>query len=163
MSEYVTIASADFRARCWISGTCKDKDGNLTYKTGCWHERHHHHRWVRESEIEGWGKELRTVVTIPLVKLIFRQQFAFKTFPALEDLMPDREWVKATKRIAAIAAEAEKWQMEHLQNTKTQKSGFVQLADVSRRAFQTMQRRSRNTHLHADHAAIAKRIIGDRT
>ena len=161
--EYVTIASADFRARCWISGTTKDKEGKITYRTGCWHERHHHHPWVRESEIEGWSKELRTAIVIPLKKLIFRQQYAFKTFPALEDLMPGREWVEAHKRMAVIAAEAAEWQDENLTKTKAAKTGFVQLADVSRRSFQAMQRRSRNTHLHADHAAIAKRIIGDRT
>lgn len=163
MSEYVTIASADFRARCWISGTTKDKDGKITFRTGCWHERHHHHPWVRESEIEGWGKDLRTAVALPLTRLILSQQHAFRAFPDLEDLMPDREWVEAHKRMARIATEAAEWQDENLTKTKAVKAGFVQLADVSRRSFQMMQRRSRNLSMHMDHAAIAKRIIGDRS
>ena len=163
MSDYVTLASADFRARCWISGTTKDKDGKLTHRNGCWHERHHDHPWVRESEIEGWARELRSAVLLPLKKIIFGQQHAFRAFPPLEDLMPGRDWVDDHKRMARIAAEAADWQDDNLAKTKMAKTGLVQLADVSRRAFGKMQLRSPNRGLHVDHAAVAKRIIGDRS
>lgn len=161
MADSLSVEYCDFRARCWVCGTTKDKEGNLTYRSATWHERHHHHPWVRESEMEGWGRELRSVVIPNLTRIIFRQQHAFRTFPDLESLMPDGEWVKHTKLAAARSNEAADWQKAHPQR----KDVFNQklIADVSRDSFRAMQRRSRNTHLHIDHAAIARRVIGDRT
>jgi hypothetical protein len=151
MAESLSVEYCDFRARCWVCGTTKDRDGKITFRSATWHERHHHHPWVRESEIEGWGRELRSVVIPNLTR----------TFPDLESLMPDGEWVKHTKLAAARSNEAGEW----LRANPQKKDVFNQklIADVSRDAFRAMQRRSRNTHLHIDHAAIARRVIGDRS
>jgi len=163
MSEYLTIDNADFKARCWICGVTKDPDGKTTHRNGVWHERHHHHPWVRESEIEGWGRELRSAVILPLTKLIFRQQHAFRHYPDLESLMPDRDWVDFAKQRAQRYAEAVEWQDDNLKRHEKHVPGMGTLANVSRAAFRKMQERSPNKRmLHIDHAALHRRITGER-
>ena len=133
------------------------------YKNGVWHERHHYHPWVRESVIEGWGKELRSAVILPLTKLIFRQQHAFRTYPDLEEVMPDREWVDYAKTRAQRYAEAVEWQDANAKPEAKHIPGLGTLANVSRAAFRKMQHHSPNARmLHVDHASLHRRITGER-
>lgn len=158
--EYVDFEKCDWRARCWVCGTYRDKEGNITYQTGHWSPRFHDHPWVRESEIEGWGRELRSVVIMALAKRMLIVQHGFR-YPAIETLMPDGEWVKNTKRIAAANQAADHWQGENLK-VKKSATDHVRLRDVSRLSFRRMQEKSPNKMLHTDHQAIARRIIGER-
>lgn len=158
--EYIDFEKCDWRARCWVCGTYRDSEGNITNHTGCWHQRFHDHPWVRESEAEGWGRELRSVVIMSLAKRMLVAQHSFR-HPRIEDLMPDAEWVKHTRMRAHVNVAGSDWQAG---NMKVKKSAVdhVRLRDVSRKAFRTMQEKSPNRQLHIDHAAIARRIIGER-
>ncbi len=158
--EYVDFEKCDWRARCWVCGTYRDSEGKITNQSAQWAPRFQDHPWVRDAEIEGWGRELRGHVIMALAKRMLIAQHSFR-YPAIEDLMPDAEWVKNTRMRAHVNAAGAEWQAENL---KVKKSAVdhVRLRDVSRHAFRRMQEKSPNRQLHIDHAAIARRIIGER-
>lgn len=159
--DYVPVETCDFRARCWVCGTTRDKEGRLTHRTGVWHERFDDHPLVQASEVEGWGRELRSVVIMALTKLMLAGQRSFR-FPDIETLMPDGKWVEYARKRAAIYAAAAEWQDANRNESKPSKDQ-VRLAKVTRESFRKMQETSANRHLHVDHAELHRRITGDRS
>lgn len=160
--EYIDYARCDWRARCWVCGTYRDRENNITHHTGRWHERFDDNPLIQRSEVEGWGRELRSVVVMNLAKRMLIEQHGFK-FPPIEALLPSMEWIENTSRQAAFYEAGKAWQVEHLKNSNKLQPGFAKLADVSRDAFRRFQLGSPNRYLHLDHNAIARRITGDRT
>jgi len=159
MSEFVDVEQCDHRARCFVCGTTRDKEGNLVPRSGEWHSRFKHHPWVQQSTAEDWARDLRGVVIMNLKRRMFREQksFDYKAVD-IESLMPDGKWIDDTRKKALVELDAVQWRKE---------SGFVpgagwkdtskRLADVTSDAFRAMQIKSPNQGLHRE--SIVKQRI----
>lgn len=160
--KYIDADRCEYMARCYVNGTTRDRDDKLIPHAAHWHERFHDHPWVRESEMEGWGRELRSVVITNLKRQILREQHRFRYPSIIDHLMPDAKWIANAKIFAAKVAAAEEWRKQQGDDWLKPRPISHTLKDVTRDAFRTMQRASPNRSLHVDHNAIAKRITGER-
>lgn len=156
---YIDLDQCDYRARCYVNGTCRDADGKVTPLTGRWHARFDGHPWVMAAEAEGWGRELRSAIVQHLKARMHTQQKAF-VWPQIEELMPDGNWIEYTRRQAEAYAIARQWQADRAGLNQPAAQPIHKLPDVTKHAFRRMQQRSRNP-VHRESLLVAQRITGE--
>jgi hypothetical protein len=111
IKETMTADLAEYQARCYVNGMRRHgRSGKMEPACGEFSMRHVDHPWVRESVLEGWGRELRSHLILA-VKL---RRMRGEPLPTkVDDVMPPREWVDAAKYQAARYAAARDWQREN--------------------------------------------------
>lgn len=102
---------ADFKARAFVNGLVDevDRQGNKTGRkvphSGHWSAKFRGMPWVEQSEAEGWGLELRSVV----IRNVRRRMMINRPFHELDQLMPPKDWVETQRVNACRYALAKQW------------------------------------------------------
>ena len=96
--ELITPEIADFRARAFVNGLRRHEvSGKMEPCAGEFSQRFMEHPWVRDSVMEGWGRELRSHL-IQTVKLRIMRKLPYDN---IESLMPSKDWVDDARDFAA--------------------------------------------------------------
>ena len=104
----MTPEKADFMARCFVNGSEKhEKSGMVEPISGEWSIRFRGHPWVRDSEVEGWGKELRMACIGAARERIMAGVKPIDITP--NDVMPKAEYVDHWRTQARKEREALEW------------------------------------------------------
>ena len=147
---YVDLETCDYRARCYVNGVVKDKEGNNVPRSAHWHPRFQQHPWVQQAEAEGWGRELRSVVISNLKHWMLKKQNAFSYgHVQIEDLMPDHEWVTHTRKEAEKVLASKEWREQTAFDASARRPDFKTTTPVlDRKEFHRLQSTSLNKVLH---------------
>lgn len=159
---YVDLETCDYRARCYVNGIVKDKEGTNVPHSAHWHPRFQQHPWVQQSDDEGWARELRSVVIGNLKVMMLKAQDRF-SYGAIriEDLMPDLKWVEHTRKEAASMQRGVEWQKDSNYD-KYKRIDHPKMKPVDRPAFEKMMRESPNRGLYRELSTVTRRMTGDR-
>jgi len=112
--ELITPEIADFRARAFVNGLRRHEvSGKMEPCAGEFSQRFMEHPWVRDSVMEGWGRELRSHL-IQAVKLRIMRKLPYDD---IASLMPPKEWVLYAKEFAAQCQRAARAREELSPNT----------------------------------------------
>ncbi len=104
----MTPERADLAARMFVNGAERhSKSGLIEPITGAWSARFASHPWAIESDIQGWGRELRTTV-IMAVRRRLMGGMALNDID-VEDVMPEIELVDCWRAQAKKFADAAAW------------------------------------------------------
>ncbi len=173
----MTPDRADFLARAFVNGMVDEikhgeRTGRKVIHTAHWSDAFAGHPWVEASDKEGWGRDLRMVITLA----VKRRMMIGQPHHDINQLMPSKDWVEYVREKSSIEAEAVAWRNAMAEKhgtfdayiTKHKSGGYVArpLGDATRDAMKGMQRESRNRRLHleplAELTGISKRMSSDR-
>lgn len=161
-----TPERADYLARVFVNGMVDEiKHGERTGKkvlhSAHWAPRFEDHPWVKASEEEGWGRELRTAV-IEKVRLCI---MGGQPYHDIDQLMPPKHVIDFWREKSAREREALAWRTEYFDKDAGKKIEARPLAVATREVFRQMQRNSQNRfHLKplAELSQISRRMSGER-
>lgn len=104
----MTPDKADFMARCFVNGSEKHAKTEIVEPIhGEWSVRFRNHPWVRDSEAEGWGRDLRMACIGAARDRIMAGVKPIDMKP--NDVMPKAEYIEHWRDQARKEREALAW------------------------------------------------------
>jgi hypothetical protein len=108
MTELISPELAEYRARCLVQGYKRhEKTEQIEPISGSWSARFLSHPWVRQSDQEGWARDLRASCVFTAKQKIMAGSKPNDLNP--DDVMPKAEYVEHWRTQARKASEAEAW------------------------------------------------------
>lgn len=136
------VSLADFEARCWVQGVQRDRVrgiDRLSPIAGSFHERFCSHPWVRESQREGWHRDLSAYL-VRNVKMRMLRGEKLSCMPSIAALMPDASDVANWRVQSRKARKAAEWR-ERVTATHGSVDAYLSRTSGNRgTAFRTLSR-----------------------